>query len=173
MDHVPPTYDAFDVSPVPPPGPTAVAPPLYGGIYGMPMFVTLSTTDLAASLDFWTEGLGFFELFGIPGQMVHLRRWAFQDVLLVGGEPTMDTAVGSVSFACVLDQIEPLLAALRAIGVEAHARDTAWNTRDVEVVTPENARVVFTAAKVFDPDTAEGRALRAVGIGRDDNGQHD
>lgn len=161
------------MSPVPTPDSSAQPPELCREIYGMPMFVSIPCRDLTASSAFWTEGLGFFELFGIPGQMVHLRRWAFQDVLLVGGEPTMDSAVGSVSFACVLDQIEPLLAALRAIGVEAHARDTAWNTRDVEVVTPENARVVFTAAKVFDPDTAEGRALRAVGIGRDDNGQHD
>ena len=34
-------------------------------------------------MDFWTEALGFFPLFSIPGRLVHLRRWAFQDVLLV------------------------------------------------------------------------------------------
>jgi len=33
--------------------------------------------------------------------------------------------------------------------------------------------VLFTAAKVFDPTTAEGRNLQAVGIGRDDNESHD
>ena len=76
-------FDAFEVSPVPAPGPDAVVPPLYRGIYGMPAFVSVPTTDLAASVDFWTRGLGFFELFSIPGTLVHLRRWAFQDVLLV------------------------------------------------------------------------------------------
>jgi len=146
--------DAFDISPVPAPGPDAVAPPLFRGIYGMPMFVTIPTADLAASIDFWTRGLGFFELFGIPGQMTHLRRWAFQDVLLVAGTPD-DTAP-----------------ALRALGVDAHPRDTMWNTRDIEVITPENTRVVFTAGKVFDPDSVEGRTLRAVGIGTDDNESH-
>lgn len=167
------TFDAFDVSPVPPPGPDAVAPPPFRGIYGMPMFVSLPTADLAASVDFWAEGLGFFELFAIPGRMVHLRRWAFQDVLLVAGETPASAPAGSVSFACVLDQIEPLVEALRLVGAEVHPHDTPWNTRDLEVVTPENARVVFTAAKVFDPSTAEGRSLQAVGIGRDDEGRHD
>lgn len=165
-------FPAFDISPVPPPGPEAVAPPLYRGLYGMPMFVTLPTADLTASVDFWARGLGFFELFGIPGQMVHLRRWAFQDVLLVTGEAIATTPPASVSFACVLDQIDPVVSSLRALGAAPEVRDTPWNTRDVEVVTPENARVLFTAAKVFDPATPEGRNLRSVGIGRDDNGSH-
>jgi len=166
-------FDAFEISPVPPPGPGAAAPPLYRGIYGMPMFVTLPTTDLTTSIDFWTRGLGFFELFGIPGQMVHLRRWAFQDVLLVVGEATPTAPPASVSFACVLDQIDPLLSAVRALGATPEVRDTPWNTRDVEVVTPENARVLFTAAKVFNPASVEGRNLQSVGIGRDDNGSHE
>ncbi|MDU0345752.1 VOC family protein [Microbacterium sp. KSW2-29] len=165
-------FDAFKISPVPAPGPDAVAPPVYRGIYGMPMFVTLPTADLTASVDFWTRGLGFIELFGIPGQMVHMRRWAFQDVLLVVGEPAPETSPVRVSFACVLDQIEPLMSSLRALGAAPEMLDTPWNTRDVEVVTPENARVLFTAAKVFDPASAEGRNLRSVGIGIDEDGSH-
>lgn len=102
-------FDAFDISPVPRPGPDAVAPTLYRGIYGMP---------------------------------------------------------------CLLDQIAPLLSSLRALDAAPEVRDTSWNTRDVEVVTPENARVLFTAAKVFDPTTLEGQNLQSVGIGRDDNGSH-
>ncbi|MGO4760322.1 VOC family protein, partial [Streptomyces sp. 2MCAF27] len=39
-----------------------------------------------------------------------------------------------------------------------------WNTRDVEVITPENARIVFTAAKPFDPAGQEARNLAAIGI---------
>ncbi|MDQ1204901.1 VOC family protein [Microbacterium sp. SORGH_AS_0862] len=170
-------YNAFDISPVPAPGPDAVAPELYRGIYGMPMFVTIPTTDIPASVDFWTRGLGFFELFAIPGQLVHLRRWAFQDVLLVpAGSAEQALPAMTVSFACVLAQIENIADAVRALDAAATKapRDTAWNTRDIEVLTPENVRVVFTAAKPFDP-TSEGTvALRAVGIGVEggDNGEH-
>jgi len=56
-------------------------------------------------------------------------------------------------------------------------RDTPWNTRDVAVITPENARIVFTAAKPFDPASQEARNLEAIGItppgvGRGDNEEH-
>ena len=160
-------YDAFEVSPVPIPGPEAVAPEPFRGIYGMPSFVTIPTADLAASVDFWTRGLDFFELFSVPGQLVHLRRWAFQDVLLVptSSAPGQVPAV-SVSFACVLNQVDALVAACRAhgAGVVSEPRDTLWGTRDVEVITPENVRVVFTAAKPFDPASPAARNLEAIGI---------
>ncbi|WP_055712368.1 VOC family protein [Streptomyces torulosus] len=173
-------YDAFEMSPVPAPGPDAVPPEPFRGIYGMPAFVTIPTDDLAASVDFWVRGLGFFELFSIPGRIVHLRRWAFQDVLLVpaAGVPEQTPAL-SVSFACLLSQIDSLVEDCRAVrpdSVEA-PRDTPWNTRDVVVTTPENARIVLTAAKPFDPSSEEARTLAAVGItppggGHRDNGSH-
>ncbi|MEU1318018.1 VOC family protein [Streptomyces tibetensis] len=173
-------YNAFEMSPVPPPGPDAVAPEPFRGIYGMPAFVTIPTSDLAASVDFWVRGLGFFELFGIPGTLTHLRRWAFQDVLLVAAESVPEQAPAmSVSFACVLGEVEALAESCRALRPDSvdGPRDTPWTTRDVEVITPENARIVFTAAKPFDPDSQEAKNLAAVGItppdiGRDDNGAH-
>lgn len=170
-------FHAFDISPVPAPGPDAAAPELFRGIYGMPMFVTIPTVDLPASVDFWTRGLGFFELFAIPGQLVHLRRWAFQDVLLVTAASAAQAPPEmSVSFACVLGQIDDIADAVRAVDAEAMTgpRDTTWNTRDLEVLTPENARVVFTAAKPFDASGEATAALRAAGIGveEDDNGEH-
>ncbi|MEU2665339.1 hypothetical protein ACLQ20_06810 [Micromonospora sp. DT46] len=173
-------YDAFEMSPVPDPGPDAVAPEPFRGIYGMPAFVTIPTSDLAASVDFWTRGLGFFELFSIPGTLVHLRRWAFQDVLLRSAEsvPAQPPAM-SFSFSGVLSQIDPLVEACRALNPDSvdGPRDTPWNTRDVEVITPENARIVFTAAKPFDPASQEARNLEAMGItppggGRGDNAEH-
>ncbi|MGN9766716.1 hypothetical protein ACTMS2_16350 [Micromonospora sp. SD12] len=173
-------YDAFEMSPVPDPGPDAVAPEPFRGIYAMPAFVTIPTSDLAASVDFWTRGLGFFELFSIPGTLVHLRRWAFQDVLLrsAASVPAQAPAV-SFSFSCVLYQIDPLVEACRAVSPNSvdGPRDTPWNTRDVEVITPENARIVFTAAKPFDPASQEARNLEAIGItppggGRGDNEEH-
>lgn len=169
-------YNAFEISPVPTPGPDAVAPEPFRGIYGMPAFVKIPTGDLAASVDFWTRGLGFIELFTIPGTLVHLRRWAFQDVLLVAAErvPAQAPAL-SVGFACVLDQIDSVVESCRAMRPDAAdgPRDTPWNTRDVEVLTPENARIVFTAAKPFDPESQEARNLAAIGITPPgDNGDH-
>jgi hypothetical protein len=160
-------YNAFEMSPVPDPGPDAVPPELFRGIYGMPAFVTIPTSDMAVSVDFWTRGLGFFDLFSIPGRIVHLRRWAFQDVLLVaeGSVPQQPPAI-SFSFACVLSQVDSLVEACRALRPDSvdGPHDTPWNTRDVTVITPENARIVFTAAKPFDPASQEARNLEAMGI---------
>ncbi len=167
-------YNAPEMSPVPAPGPDAIAPQPYRGIYGMPAFVTIPTSDLAASVDFWIRGLGFFELFSIPGRLVHLRRWAFQDVLLASAasapaQPTVPVQppAMSVSFACVLSQIDSLVDACRALRPNSvdGPRDTPWNTRDVEVITPENARIVFTAGKPFDPASQEARNLEAPSAG--------
>jgi len=170
-------YDASEISPVPVPALDAVPPEPFRGIYGMPSFMTVPTDDLAASADFWTRGLGFFELFSVPGRLVHLRRWAFQDVLLVPAEsvPEHPPAM-SVGFACVLGQLEPLVESCRAVrpGCVAGPRDTPWNTRDVEVITPENVRVVFTAGKPLDPASQEARYLAEMGITAPDagRGQH-
>ncbi|WP_405139046.1 hypothetical protein [Nocardia sp. NBC_01388] len=54
------------ISPVPMPALDAVAPEPYRGYHGMPMFVIVPTADLAASLDFWTRGLGFIDIFTVP-----------------------------------------------------------------------------------------------------------
>jgi hypothetical protein len=173
-------YNAVEMSPVPVPGPDAVPPEPFRGIYGMPAFATIPASDLAASADFWIPGLGFFELFSIPGRLVHLRRWAFQDVLLVSAAsvPEQPPAM-SVSFACVLSQVDSLAGACRALRPDSvdGPRDTPWNTRDVAVITPENARIVFTAAKPFDPASQEARNLEAIGItapgdGRGGLGEH-
>ncbi|WP_261163779.1 VOC family protein [Microbacterium sp. Marseille-Q6965] len=172
------TFDAFEVSPVPAAG--SPAPKPFRGIYAMPAFATVPSNDLDASVDFWTRGLGFIVLFRAPGQIVHLRRWMFQDVLLV---PAQGDAVGAapvgqtLSFASVLDQLDGVVAACRALypGSATDPEDTPWNTRDVTVTTPEGVRVVLTAAKPFDPEGPEGRRLAEMGIpapgerGRGDN----
>src|SRR5699024_9831931 len=153
----------FEISPVPTPGPDAVPPEPFRGIYGMPVFARIPTADLAASTRFWTDALGFFVLFDIPGTLVHLRRWAFQDVLLVATEEAPEEAPAmSTGFACVLGEVDSLAAACRSLdpdSVVVGPQDTPWNTRDVEVITPERARVVLTAGKPFDPDGAEAQHL--------------
>ena len=170
-------YNAFEMSPVPTPGVDAVAPEPFRGIYGMPMFVIVPTRDLAASERFWRDALGFFNLFAIPGSLTHLRRGAFQDVLLVPAatQPDTDTdfdtdidaaPAASVSFACVLGEIESIAAACESVrpGCAKGPRATPWNTVDLEITTPERLRVTFTAAKPFDPASQEARNLAGIGI---------
>jgi hypothetical protein len=74
-------------SPVPAPAAGAQAPPVSRAIYGMPMFATLLARDLAATVSWYVDGLGFINLFTVPGPdgaplLIHLRRWQFQDLLV-------------------------------------------------------------------------------------------
>ncbi|MFE3544550.1 VOC family protein [Nocardia sp. NPDC059177] len=162
----PMTFPAFDISPVPVPGPDAVAPEPFRGIYGMPMFVTVPTADFAASIDFWSRALGFIDLFSVPGQVTHLRRWAFQDVLLVPGERPAEAAPLTVSFSCVLDELDTIAAACETAvpGCTSGPRLMPWGSSELEVCTPENLRVVMTAARPYDPDSPAAANLRAMGI---------
>jgi hypothetical protein len=154
------------MGPVPRPALDAVAPEVYRGYYGMPMFVIAPTHDLETSKDFWIRGLGFIELFSVPGRLVHLRRWAFQDVLLVPADEVAEAPSMSVSFACVLSQIDDLKTRCEELmpGSTSEPRVMPWNSLEVTVTTPENTRVVMTAARPLDPDSAEAANLRAMGI---------
>lgn len=154
------------ISPVPMPALDATAPEIYRDYYGMPMFVTIPTRDLAASKDFWTRGLGFVDLFSVPDRLTHLRRWAFQDVLLVPAEHVGEVPAMSVSFACVLSQIDRIAARCEELvpGCTSGPREMPWNSIELTVVTPENARVVMTAAQPLDPRSARADDLRAIGI---------
>ncbi|WP_067563682.1 VOC family protein [Nocardia acidivorans] len=163
------TYPAFDISPVPLPALDAEAPELFHGLYGMPMFVTVPTADLAASVDFWTRGLGFFDLFTVPNQITHLRRWAFQDVLLVPGEQPAEAPAQTVSFSCVLNQIDQIAAECERLvpGCTTGPRRMPWNSIELEVRTPERTRVVMTAARPYDSSGPEAEFLRSIGIAGD------
>lgn len=39
-----------------------------------------------------------------------------------------------------------------------------WNSVELEIVTPENTRVIMTAARPYDPNSPEAEDLRAIGI---------
>ncbi|WP_326568803.1 VOC family protein [Amycolatopsis rhabdoformis] len=152
-------------SPVPMPALDAIAPEPYRGIYGMPMFPTIPTADLAESKDFWLHGLGFIDLFSIPERLTHLRRWAFQDVLLVPGEPGPTTAL-TLSFSCVPAQLDEVVARCEELrpGCTSGPEEKPWNSLELTIETPEHVRVVFTAARPIDPDSAQAASLRAVGF---------
>ncbi|WP_043496809.1 hypothetical protein [Georgenia sp. SUBG003] len=184
------TFDAASMSPVPAPAADAQSPGPFHGIYGMPMFVTVPTDDLAATVLFWTEGLGFFDLFSVPGRLTHLRRWAFQDVLVVPSaaadavpsgavdaapsgsvDAAPSGAVGtspstSVSFSCVLSEIAPARDRCEALlpGSTTGPHDTPWNAVELAVLTPERTRVVLTAAKPYDAARPVAETLAAMGI---------
>ncbi|WP_052852183.1 VOC family protein [Streptomyces avicenniae] len=153
-------------SPVPFPALDAVAPDVHRGFYGMPTYLSVPTADLDASRDFWERGLGFIDLFTIPGRLVHLRRWAFQDVLLVPGTPAAEPPPVSIAFSCVLGQLDEIAAHCEELapGCVQGPREMPWNSVELTVVTPENTRVVLTAALPLDPEGPAAERMRAVGI---------
>jgi uncharacterized glyoxalase superfamily protein PhnB len=142
-------------SPVPMPGETA--PPISRAIYGMPMFATLLVADLGRTTSWYIDGLGFIDLFSIPGSdgpvLVHLRRWQFQDLLVrpAPGPTTRGDGL-TLSFAAVHHELDALAAQARSHGggrVDGPT-DTPWNTRDLTTVDPDGNVVIFTAARPRD-----------------------
>jgi hypothetical protein len=123
----------------------------------MPMFATLLVANIERTTSWYVDGLGFISLFMLPGptgpELVHLRRWQFQDVLVrPASEPIMPSSAMKLSFAAVFDELDDIAARARAHGggrVEGPA-DTAWNTRDLTTIDPDGTIVVFTAARPAD-----------------------
>lgn len=121
------------------------------------MFATLVVTDLDLTTSWYVDGLGFINLFTVPGPsgpaLVHLRRWQFQDLLVrPSSEPVTCGNGFLLNFASVIDELDALATRARAHGagrVEGPA-DTGWNTRDLTTVDPDGNVVVFTAARPVD-----------------------
>jgi catechol 2,3-dioxygenase-like lactoylglutathione lyase family enzyme len=153
-------------SPVPAPAVGAQAPPISRAIYGMPMFATLQARDLAATVSWYTDGLGFINLFTMPGPdgaplLVHLRRWQFQDLLVrpargpatpadrIARGPGTPGSTCQLSFAAVYGELDALAERARAhaAGRVDGPADTPWNTRDLTATDPDGQVVVFTAAR--------------------------
>jgi uncharacterized glyoxalase superfamily protein PhnB len=142
-------------------------------IYGMPAFVTLVVDDVRAAAAWFTTALDFVELFAMPPgdhpALIHLRRWRYQDVLVrAGGDGSSVVGGIQLSFAAEYDELEALAARARAHGAEVDGpEDTAWNTCDVNVITPQGLRLVFTARRpeplqdaAFTADMARWKAAR-------------
>jgi hypothetical protein len=134
-------------------------------IYGMPAFVTLTVPDVRATAAWFTGSLDFIELFAMPPgdepELIHLRRWRYQDILLRRGE-TAGEPVGDgiqLSFAAVYDELDDLAATARAAGAHLEGPyDTRWNTRDLTIVAPTGLRLVFTARR---PEPLRDQAFNA------------
>ncbi|MDQ2661099.1 MAG: VOC family protein [Actinomycetota bacterium] len=150
-------------SSVPAPGRGVKAPEITRDIYGMPAFATLLVADIDATVSWYTDGLGFINLFTIPAPdgsaaLVHLRRWRFQDLLVRPSSGPVNPGSGpTLSFAAVYDEVEGLAARARAHGggiVEGPV-DTPWNTRDLTTTDPDGNEVIFTAG--LPPELMDAR----------------
>jgi hypothetical protein len=66
----------------------------------------------------------------------------------------------------VLSQIDDLKAHCEQVlpGSTSEPRVMPWNSLELTITTPENTRVVMTAARPLDPDSPEAANLRAMGI---------
>jgi catechol 2,3-dioxygenase-like lactoylglutathione lyase family enzyme len=161
-------------SPVPAPAAGAEPPPVSRAIYGMPMFATLNAADLRATVSWYIAGLGFIELFTLPGPggdplLVRLRRWQFQDLLVRPARGPVSPGTGcQLSFAAVYGELDALAGRARAHGggrVDGPA-DTPWNTRDLTTVDPDGNVVIFTAARPPElTDPAFSERLRQAVVG--------
>src|SRR3954447_16753103 len=114
-------------------------------IYPMPMFVTFQVRDLVAATR-WYEALGFVVLAtmgGAPGRaaaLVPLRRFRYQDILIVPGEPRPGSRVTSA--AGDDDRAARAAAVRRQLDLgEIHGdlrgpEDTPWFTSDLVATDP-------------------------------------
>jgi catechol 2,3-dioxygenase-like lactoylglutathione lyase family enzyme len=146
-------------------GMPTIDPVVDTSIYPMPMFLRLEVSDLARSRAFYTEALDMIELavLGPPDQpfVVHLRRWRYQDVLLVPARGPVSAAVGlGLSLAAEHDALAGLAERARAFGAEVEGpADTPWNTADVTVTDPDGLRITYTAQRPVERRDADFEAV--------------
>ena len=127
-------------------------------VYPMPMFPTLAVGDMNASMEWYSQAVGFgtvFVLAGADGAPVlgHLRWRKYADLLLVPDEGGSDServkGVGvSLSFLVGDLSVDAMAERLAGRGVELDEGPVtrAWNTREIVVVDPDGYRLVFLEA---------------------------
>ncbi len=126
-------------------------------IYVMPAFVTLTVSDLERSRRWYVDGLGFALLASVPGPsgevaLLHLRRWRYQDVLLVPARHALAPLSVERGIRLTVSahgtDLDALVASARATGGGSVEGPTAtpWNTLDVLARDPDGYEVVFTSA---------------------------
>ena len=129
--------------------------PHHTEFYPMPMFPTLSVTDIGASASWYTEKVGFARVFAIPGTgdevaLEHLRWSKYADLLLVSEVnapyPAQARGTGiSLSFLAQTEAIDDMAARLEESGVEIKEGpvNRPWNTRDIVILDPDGYRLIF------------------------------
>jgi uncharacterized glyoxalase superfamily protein PhnB len=148
--------------------PNNANPPVLGqhngyDIYPMPMFARLEAANLAETVAWYREALGFGVMFEMP-VLVHLRRAKYQDLLLMPGRGPANADTGlTLSFAAD-GEIDALFAQARHTqprgrsSVEAPAM-MPWNAREMRLTDPDGRRLVFHE-RANDPEaSARMRAM--------------
>ncbi|TKS96124.1 VOC family protein [Streptomyces lasalocidi] len=129
-------------------------------IYGMPSFSTLQVRDLDIAVRWYTEGLGMHLLATMGNRedgttaLVHLRRWRYQDLLLVPAADLVEYGSGlTLSMAANLRELDELAAQARRIGLGQvlGPEQTAWGTTDLRTTDPDGHTVIFTAPPASRP----------------------
>ena len=125
-------------------------------IYPMPMFPTLSVTDLGASVEWYSKVLEFGTVLVLPGAdgepvLAHLRLRKYADMLLVpqAADSSDRKGVGvSLSFLVGESGVDAMAERLMGLGVELDEGPVTrpWNTREIVVVDPDGYRLVFFEA---------------------------
>lgn len=173
--HEPPQPDA-PTADLPNPAPEGFEVPEHRidrEIYAMPAFTTLAVRDIDTSRG-WYETLGFVVLAEMgtgPGRLVHLRRYRYQDLLLVSADPDDPVARASrvrTSFSHTgpLDDLDRISCALAEFGhgqVEGPTT-TPWYAVELVAVDDDGHEVVLTARSP-EPPPAEFLAELEAEVG--------
>lgn len=147
------------------------APVVDRGIYVMPAFATLPVADLAKARR-WYAAMGFTELAVMPGpadapSLVHLRRYRYQDLLLVPATAGAATGTGAarLSFAHTgpLTDLDGIAEALRAtnLGEVEGPTQTPWYAIEVVGRDADGNTVVLTGRAETPPPSAWVDEVRA------------
>jgi len=130
-------------------------------IYVMPTFVTFECADIDRTARWYVDGLGFFVVAQYPG-LTHLRRWRYQDILLVDRQSDASTPSRGVRLTIAAGDEDLVARAERArgtgLGETKGPAATGWNTIDLACTDPDGHVVIFTAldrSRVPDPRFSE------------------
>lgn len=140
-------------------------------IYPMPMFPTFQVTDLSASVRWYVEAAGFVVLAELPRpagpSLVHLRRFRYQDQLLVPAREPASTPRGAgvrIGYAAGDEDLSVRAEVASGVAggdVEGPIRQP-WNALDVVLRDPDGYEIVLTQPLPFgEQDEAFSETVRA------------
>lgn len=139
-------------------------------IYPMPAFLTLTVSDLERSVRWYTGALDFVELARMP-QLVHLRRFRNQDILLFPQRPGTPPATPGAGWSYSLLGGPGLPALAERLAAHSPGASTGastgmqrmpWNVDELRCVDPDGYTIVFTERVPDDQmDEAFSAAVRA------------
>ncbi len=129
--------------------------------YPMPAFVTLEVMNIAASVSWYENALGFRVVFQSPpgpaagAMMVHLRRDRYQDLLLFSAQDGELEKRGGGVILNFLPGDEPVEVIARRAASAGSTKvegpiDRPWNVKEITILDPDGYRIRFS--EVLDPD---------------------